>query len=258
MSHLSGLACEQALFRISASEANRARTREQGAPASVYPSALRRRRQRQLQSNRIRLAKQQLCTCITLFCTLLCRSCTTTTWNDQILSFFDDGNGKAINSTISFWNPLFSSNITSLLLSNWATWDNREMVWKDAGAIFQRRCHGRRRCLIVRSLLISPKWRDCSQAIPIVNFLRSSDFSQPIQCFWPLSEYQPYWWLIINARDQFCWIKVNCKWFIEELYKLNLFYFRRNNGIVQEKSNCFTHVEESGKFGSWTKCAETS
>ena len=49
MSHLSGLACEQALFRISASEANRARTREQGAPASVSPSALRRRRQRQLQ-----------------------------------------------------------------------------------------------------------------------------------------------------------------------------------------------------------------
>ena len=25
--------------------------------------------------------KQQLCTCITLFCTFLCRRCTTTTWN---------------------------------------------------------------------------------------------------------------------------------------------------------------------------------
>ena len=48
MSHLSDLACEQALFRISASEANRARTREQEAPASVSPFALRRRRQRQL------------------------------------------------------------------------------------------------------------------------------------------------------------------------------------------------------------------
>ena len=36
---------------------------------------IRRRRQR------FRLEKQQLCTCITLFCTFLCRHCTTTTWN---------------------------------------------------------------------------------------------------------------------------------------------------------------------------------
>ena len=46
--------------------------------------------------------------------------------------------------------PLFSSNINSLLLSNWTTWDNREMVWKDAESIFQRGFHGRRRCRIVR------------------------------------------------------------------------------------------------------------
>ena len=43
-----------------------------------------------------------------------------------------DKNGKAINSTVSVstrvWPPLFSSNINSLLLSNQATWDNREMV----------------------------------------------------------------------------------------------------------------------------------
>ena len=42
---------------------------------------------------------------------------------------------------ISVWTrvrpPLFSSNINSLLSSNWANWDNREMVWKDAEAIFQ-------------------------------------------------------------------------------------------------------------------------
>ena len=31
-------------------------------------------------SNRLRLAKQQLCTWITLFCTFLCRHCTTATW----------------------------------------------------------------------------------------------------------------------------------------------------------------------------------
>ena len=67
--------------------------------------------------------------------------------------FFEDWNGKAINSTISVWTqtrpPLFSSNINSLLLCNWATWDNREMVWKDAESIFQRGFHGRRRCRIV-------------------------------------------------------------------------------------------------------------
>ena len=58
--------------------------------------------------------------------------CTTTTWNDQILSLLENGNGKAINSTISVLIrmrfPLFSSNQNSLLLSNRANWDNREKV----------------------------------------------------------------------------------------------------------------------------------
>ena len=62
--------------------------------------------------------------------------------------FFEDGNGKAINSTIKVWtrtlSPLFNSNINSHLLS---------MVWKDEESIFQRRFHGRRCCRIVRSLL---------------------------------------------------------------------------------------------------------
>ena len=45
----------------------------------------RRRRQRELpKSNRFRLAKQQLCTCITLSCTFLSRGCMTTTWKCQI------------------------------------------------------------------------------------------------------------------------------------------------------------------------------
>ena len=35
------------------------------------------------------LAKQQLCTCITCFCTLLCRHCTTTTWKCLILRFLE-------------------------------------------------------------------------------------------------------------------------------------------------------------------------
>ena len=77
---------------------------------------------------------------VTNFCTFLYRPSTTTTWNDHILNFFVDGNGKAINSIISVrtraWPPLFSSNINSPLLSNWANWNNRKMVWKDEESIF--------------------------------------------------------------------------------------------------------------------------
>ena len=79
-----------------------------------------------------------------------------TTWNDQILSLLGNGNGKTINSTISVrtqaWSLLFSSKLNSLLLSNWAPWNNREKKWKDEKSIFQRRIHGSRRCRIVRSL----------------------------------------------------------------------------------------------------------
>ena len=92
-----------------------------------------------------------------LFGTFLCSPCMTTTWNDQILSLLGNGNGKAINSTISFstWvrSLLFSSNPYSLLLSKWAPWNNREKKRKDAKSILQRRFQGKRRYRIVRSLL---------------------------------------------------------------------------------------------------------
>ena len=68
------------------------------------------------------------------------RPCTTTTWNDNILSFFWGRERQGDNSTISVWTwarpHLFSSNINSLLLRNCATWDNREMVGKDAESIW--------------------------------------------------------------------------------------------------------------------------
>ena len=55
----------------------------------------RRRRQRERQkSNWFRFAKQQLCTCITLFCIFLCRHCTTTTWKCLIWPFVEDGNTR--------------------------------------------------------------------------------------------------------------------------------------------------------------------
>ena len=55
---------------------------------------LRRRQREQQKSNRFRQAKQQLCTCITLFCTFLCRRCTTATWNGLISRFVEDGNKR--------------------------------------------------------------------------------------------------------------------------------------------------------------------
>ena len=59
----------------------------------------RRRRQRERQkSTGFRPAKQQLCTCITLFCTFLCRRCTTTTWNCLISRFVEDWNKRQLLS----------------------------------------------------------------------------------------------------------------------------------------------------------------
>ena len=95
-----------------------------------------------------------------IFCKFLYRLCTTTTWNDQILSLLENGNCKAINSIISVWtwarSPLFSFNLNSLLLSNSVSWDNRKIVWKDEKCIFQRHLNGRRRCRIVRSPFLIP------------------------------------------------------------------------------------------------------
>ena len=53
-----------------------------------------RRQGERKKSNRFRLAKQQLCTCITLFCTFLCRRCTTTTWKCLISRLVEDGNTR--------------------------------------------------------------------------------------------------------------------------------------------------------------------
>ena len=71
----------------------------------------RRRRQRELQrSNRLRLAKKknQICTCITLFCTLLCRHCTTTTWNSTC---YGGRELKTMTFFFFFWTSIQSFRI---------------------------------------------------------------------------------------------------------------------------------------------------
>ena len=63
----------------------------------VFSELTQRRRWRQRgrqKIKRFRLTKQQLCTCITLFCTFLCRRCTTTTWKRLISRFVGDVNAR--------------------------------------------------------------------------------------------------------------------------------------------------------------------
>ena len=88
----------------------------------------RRRRQRERQKhNRFYEQNNNSARESRFFCTFLCRPCTTTTWNDPVLSWLENANGKTINLTVSpwtrvHWSPLFSSKLISLLLSNWVTW----------------------------------------------------------------------------------------------------------------------------------------
>ena len=100
----------------------------------------------------------------------------------QVLSFFEEDNGKAINSTISVRTrvrpPLFIFNMNSLLLSNWATCDNCEMIWKDTESIFQRGFHGHpRRCTF------RPTWPN-----KIINYISLSHIStQEVQLTWTVA-----------------------------------------------------------------------
>ena len=73
------VSCNVALKRRRRGRDNRELTQRRG-----------RRQQERQKSNWFRLAKQQLCTCITLFCTFLCRRCTTTTWKCLISRFVEN------------------------------------------------------------------------------------------------------------------------------------------------------------------------
>ena len=63
--------------------------------------------------------KQQLCKCITLFCTFICRPYTTTTWNIRILSWLENRNSKVMKFAISLWNRTRPSLFSFPLSSNW-------------------------------------------------------------------------------------------------------------------------------------------
>jgi len=110
----------------------------------------RRRRQRERQKgNRFGLAKQELCRCITLFCTFLCRHCTTTTWK-RLISRFEETVNRRQRLSFSFpvlWHsPLeFNSRKICQHLTNWTRRNKRHKVWGSANALFKWRFRSRRR-----------------------------------------------------------------------------------------------------------------
>ena len=75
-----------------------------------------RRQGERQKSNRFKLAKQQLCTWITLFCTFLFHHRTTATWKYLISRF--------VNSTN---------------LTNWTRWNKRDKVWSSGNSLFKWR-----------------------------------------------------------------------------------------------------------------------
>ena len=102
------------------------------------------------------MAKQQLCTCITLFCTFLCRRCTTTTWKCLISRFVEDV--ETIQRLASSFPELcsllqFNSRKICQHLTNWTSWNKRDKVWSSANSLFKWRFRSRRRSYCWSSLM---------------------------------------------------------------------------------------------------------
>ena len=117
-------------------------------------------RERQ-KSYRFRLTKQQLCTCITLSCTFLCRRCTTTTWKCWILRFVEDVNTRqrlSFSLPELWYSPLeFNSRKICQHLTNWTSWNKRDKAWSCANSLFEWRFRSRRRLCCLSSLMAPPK-----------------------------------------------------------------------------------------------------
>ena len=102
----------------------------------------RRWRQRVRQkSKRFGLAKQQLGTCITLFCTFLSSRCTTTTWKCLISRFVEDGNtGQQLSfSFLELWHSPSELNCQKIadICTNWTRWNKRDQVWGSTNSRFR-------------------------------------------------------------------------------------------------------------------------
>ena len=87
-------------------------------------------------NKRFRLAKQQLCKCITFFCTFVCRHRTTTTWKCIISRFVGNVNtGQRLPFSFSelWYSPSeFNSRKICQHLTNWTRWNKRDKIWNRA------------------------------------------------------------------------------------------------------------------------------
>ena len=127
-----------------------------------FTQRLRRWQRERKKRNRFRQAKQQLCTCITFFCTFFCLRCATATWNCLISRFVEDGN-KRQHLSFSFpelWcSPLeFNSKKLCQRLTNLTRWNKCDQVWSNANSLCKWRFRSRRRCGCINSLIFPKRW----------------------------------------------------------------------------------------------------
>ena len=106
-------------------------------------------------NKRFRLAKQQPCTSITLFCAFPCRRCATTTWNCLISRVFGGREQRPSFAFSELWySPLEStSRKIRQHLTSWTRWNKRDEVWTRANTLFNWRFRSRRRHRCWSSLL---------------------------------------------------------------------------------------------------------
>ena len=87
----------------------------------------------------------QFCTCIMLFCTFLCRHCTTTTWKCLISRFVEDMDTRQrlsfSFSELRYSLQEFNSRNICQHLTNWTSWNKRDKVLGSATSLFKWRFH---------------------------------------------------------------------------------------------------------------------
>ena len=97
-----------------------------------------------------RLAKQHLCTCITLFCTFVCRHRTTTTWKYLISRFVEN-----VNTRQRLYSILeFNSRKNWQYLTNSTRWSKRDKVWSSVNSPFNWRFWSRSCRCCLNSVMI--------------------------------------------------------------------------------------------------------
>ena len=121
-----------------------------------------RRRQRQgerQKSNRFGLTKQQLCACITLFCTYPSGRCTATTWNFLFSRFMWNVNLSLIFFFKLGIRPLkLNSRKIRQHLTNWTRCNNGTEVWNNANTLFWWR-------FVYHMLLVLAKMCECGNKL---------------------------------------------------------------------------------------------